>query len=579
LALALSLATGQPLSPLAEIGCAVVFGLVAVRLVLRIREDGRVTEDLVRNEEDFRDLVEASSDGVAILDSGGVLQFTSPAARRLLGITLDAEHAITLTDLLAEDDRSRVRAALASGGGDAFHVVLPTDDGPRELEIVCTDRPGSGRRVLYLRDVTTRRRRERELERMAYTDHLTGLPNRAVLFRELADAAALPDRRSLLVLDLDGFKEVNDSAGHDAGDQLLVEVARRLKTVVRGEDLVARLGGDEFAVLVTGPLDEAVEVAQRVVDALGMPHRVGDTAFAVGGSVGVAVVGPAGGQVAFREADTALRAAKQAGKGCVRIAEDDAAPIRAAGSDLGTALADGSMRIVFDAASDPQGRLVLVHATAAWHHATLGVIRGAELWATAEQQGRTADLQDWLLRSACAQVADLDDALSVAVSLPNGQVDTTGLAGRVLGALDATALPPSRLMLSFTEETLATSAAELVPELEAIRATGVRLCLDNYGMGQSLFGLLARVPLDALRADLALLSVRDGSVPSLKILEAILHITSGFGMTVIAGGIHGEELRAAVVAAGVQLLHGRALPHGLDRAALAELLSRAALVP
>jgi EAL domain-containing protein (putative c-di-GMP-specific phosphodiesterase class I) len=220
-----------------------------------------------------------------------------------------------------------------------------------------------------------------------------------------------------------------------------------------------------------------------------------------------------------------------------------------------------------------------VHATAAWEHATLGVISGVELWATAEQQGRTAELQDWLLRTACGQVVDLDDALSVAVSLPNGQVSPSGLAGRVLGALDATALSPSRLMLSFTEETLVTSSAALVPELEAIRAAGVRLCLDNYGMGQSLFGLLARVPLDALRADLSLLAVRENSAQSLKILEAILQITAGFGLTVIAGGIHTAELRESVVAAGVELLHGRALPHGLDHADLARLLHGAALIP
>jgi diguanylate cyclase (GGDEF)-like protein len=575
-ALGLSLAEGQPLSPLAEIGCAAVFVLVAVRLVLRIREDGQVTEDLVRNEEDFRDLVEASSDGVAILDAGGVLQFTSPAARHLLGTTLDAEHALTLVDLFSPEDRSRARAALDAR--DAFHVFLPCEDGQRELEIVCAERGGSGRQVIYLRDVTTRRRRERELERMAYTDHLTGLPNRAVLFQKLSDAAALPGRRSLLVLDLDGFKEVNDQAGHESGDQLLVEVARRLNTVVRGDDLVARLGGDEFAVLVTGTPAEAAEVAQRVVDALGMPHRVGGAAFAVGASVGVAPVGAAGGQAAFREADAALRAAKQAGKGCVRMASA-AAPPRAVGSDIALALADDSMRVMFDAASDPDDRLVMVHATAAWEHATLGVISGVELWATAEQQGRTAELQDWLLRTACGQVVDLDDALSVAVSLPNGQVSPSGLAGRVLGALDATALSPSRLMLSFTEETLVTSSAALVPELEAIRAAGVRLCLDNYGMGQSLFGLLARVPLDALRADLSLLAVRENSAQSLKILEAILQITAGFGLTVIAGGIHTAELRESVVAAGVELLHGRALPHGLDHAGLARLLHGAALIP
>jgi diguanylate cyclase (GGDEF)-like protein len=379
------------------------------------------------------------------------------------------------------------------------------------------------------------------------------------------------------VIDLDGFKAVNDEAGHEAGDQLLVEVGRRLKTVVRDEDLVARLGGDEFAVLVTGDLDEAVEVAHRVVETVGMPHRVGETAFAIGASVGVAAVGAAGGRPAFRQADAALRAAKLAGKGCVRVAAEDA-PSRAAGADLAAALADGTMRVVFDAASDPDDRLLLVHATPAWHHPVLGVIRGAELWTAAEQQGRTPDLQDWLLRRACEQVAGIDDQLCVAVSLPNGQVSPDGLAARVLGALRTTALPASRLILSFTEETLLTSSAALVPELEQVRAEGVRLCLDNYGMGQSLFGLLARVPLDAVRADLTLLSVRDESVRALQILEAIVQLSSRFGLTVIAGGIHSDEVRAAVTAAGVQLLHGRALPHGLDRAALAELLA-GALVP
>src|SRR3954453_14046607 len=196
----------------AEVGCAVVFGLMALRLVLRVREDGRATEDLVRSEEDFRELSEASSDGTAIMDREFLLVFPPPAARSLLGLVADGT----------------------------------------ELEATSTERPGSGRRVLYLRDVTTRRRRERELERMAYTDHLTGLPNRAMLFQELA--APSEDERCLLVLDLDGFKAVNDVAGHEAGDQLLVEVARRLHTVVREDDLVARLGGDEFAILVTGNL-------------------------------------------------------------------------------------------------------------------------------------------------------------------------------------------------------------------------------------------------------------------------------------------------------------------------------------
>src|SRR3712207_5741210 len=260
-------------SRLAEFGFAAVFTLMALRLVLRIREDGRVTEDLVRSEEDFRELVEASSDGVAIMDAGFRLLFTSPAARSLLGIGSDTVDDVCLLDLVVPEDREPVRAlAEAAGDSAALHVLVPdADGGLRELAVTSSDRPAGARRVLHLRDVTTRRRRERELERMAYTDHLTGLPNRAPLFAELNRVSAEP--RCLLVLDLDGFKAVNDVAGHEAGDQLLVEVARRLGTLVRDDDLVARLGGDEFAVLVTGSLTDAEEVAQRVVDVLRPPHR------------------------------------------------------------------------------------------------------------------------------------------------------------------------------------------------------------------------------------------------------------------------------------------------------------------
>jgi diguanylate cyclase (GGDEF)-like protein/PAS domain S-box-containing protein len=302
----------EPLSVGAETGCAVVFGLMALRLVLRIREDGRVTEDLVRSEEDFRGLIEASSDGIAIMDADYRLLFTSPAARALLGIGADGEQDISLLDLVAPDDRTLVRAATEqypAGKGAPLRFGVPRQDGaPCELEVTSSERPGSGRRVLYLRDVTTRARRERELERMAYTDHLTGLPNRAMLFEEMA--APSPEQRCLLVLDLDGFKAVNDVAGHEAGDQLLVEVARRLYTVVRDDDLVSRLGGDEFAVLAEAAPGEEEPLAARLRDAVA---AVGADS-GVTASVGATVVrsGDEGREVLSR-ADQAMYRSKGAG--------------------------------------------------------------------------------------------------------------------------------------------------------------------------------------------------------------------------------------------------------------------------
>ena len=582
LTIGLSLWRDDPLSPGAAVGVAVVFALMGLRLVLRIREDGRVTEDLVRGEEDFRGLVEASSDGIAIMDGEFRLLFTSPAARRLLGLVADAEQDLDLLDLIDPADREQVRAAALApaGEGPALHFRVRTADGAsRELEATSTERPGSGRRVLYLRDVTKRRRRERELERMAYTDHLTALPNRAALFQEMA--APFRDERCLLVLDLDGFKAVNDVAGHEAGDQLLVEVARRLNTVVREDDLVARLGGDEFAVLVTGSMAEAEDVAQRMVDALGMPHRTSDWAFAVGASVGVAPLGAAGGQRAFREADEALRAAKQAGKGCVRRSHHQHSPIVVVpDAELDAVVAAGVLQIRLDAACDADGRPVLLHAVPVWQHAEHGTVRGTEIWTVAERQGRSAALQRWLLRQACLEVAGLDDdRIGVAVSLQAGHVTTDRLAADIAEALADAGLHPSRLTISFTEEIVLTSAAALVPELEIARRSGVRLCLDNYGMGHSLFALLARIPLDMVRVDLPALAARDDTGRALRVLTAIVRTTSSFGLLTVAGGVNSPEVRATVVAAGVQLLHGRLLPHDLPVAAVAALLSGLDPVP
>src|SRR3954453_23878139 len=419
----------------AEVGCAVVFGLMALRLVLRVREDGRATEDLVRSEEDFRELIESSSDGIAIMDGDFQLLFTSPAARSLLGLAAGDAVDVSLLDLVDPDDREQVRQSTLehpAGDGPPLHFRVRqggsgSGDARREVEATSTERPGSGRRVLYLRDVTKRRRRERELERMAYTDHLTGLPNRAMLFEEMSAPSA--EERCLLVLDLDGFKAVNDAAGHEAGDHLLVEMARRLNTVVREDDLVARLGGDEFAVLVTGSLADAEDVAQRVVDVLGMPHRTSQWAFAVGASVGVAVLGMGGGPLAFREADEALLEAKQAGKGCVRVANrDTVSHVVVPDAELAAVVDEGVLQLRLHAPSDPDGRIVLVHAVPVWQHAVRGSIRGVELWSAAERQGRSAALRRWLLDQACREVAALDDGrIDVAVSLPLGMVDAEGL--------------------------------------------------------------------------------------------------------------------------------------------------------
>jgi diguanylate cyclase (GGDEF)-like protein/PAS domain S-box-containing protein len=576
-ALALAVTGAEPVTPAAQLGMAVVFVLVAARVVLRIREDGRVTEDLVRSDEDFRQLVETSSEGVAIVDADLRLLFASPAARALLGIPHTPDGDLGLLDLIDPDDRPAVRSAVWFGRTDLHFVVTGRDGGRRELEGSTSVGTGSGRRVLHLRDVTTRRRRERELERMAYTDHLTGLPNRALLFQEMsAGPDARPDadsERCLLVVDLDGFKSVNDVAGHEAGDQLLVEVARRLHGVVRDDDLVARLGGDEFAVLVDRPLAEALEVAQRVVDAMAVPHRSGEWAFALGASVGVSVLGSGGGQLAFREADAALRAAKQAGKGCVRTAE--APGSHAGGPDVGAALADGSFELRWSTAVDRDDSVALLSAVPTWR--AQDEVPAHELWTAAERQGSTADLVRWMLRTACAEVADLHPPVPAVIPLPSGHWMPEGLAAEVQAALAAAGLPPERLMLALTEESVLTSTPAMYAELNAVQQSGVRLMLDSFGMGHSMFALLARLPLDAARFDLAGLSAR-GLDRGLKIVAAMARTCADFDMLTVADGVDTEQALEGARRTGVGFAQGRAVPSDLSRDDVRLLLAGASAV-
>jgi EAL domain-containing protein (putative c-di-GMP-specific phosphodiesterase class I) len=265
----------------------------------------------------------------------------------------------------------------------------------------------------------------------------------------------------------------------------------------------------------------------------------------------------------------------------VRVAHQDAVShVVVPDADLAAVVDEGVLELRLDAACDAEGRIGLVHAVPVWRHAVHGTVRGMELWSAAERQGRSDELHRWLLDEACLEVAGLlDDRVDVAVSLPAGMVSPQGLATRVASALQAAGLAPSRLILSFTEETLLTSSAALLSELEAVRATGVRLCLDNYGMGQSIFALMARVPLDVVRVDLAALAPRDELARALHVLGMIVGTIHNLGLMSVAGGVSTPELRARIVATGADLLHGRSEPHDLTVEELAVLVAGGDPVP
>jgi predicted signal transduction protein with EAL and GGDEF domain len=315
---------------------------------------------------------------------------------------------------------------------------------------------------------------------------------------------------------------------------------------------------------MAGAEEAAVEAAQRVVDVLAQPFRVGARTFSVGASVGLCRVHPGGGQLAFRQADTALRSAKQAGKGCWRVHTEDRVALAAATSDVAAALADGEVQLRFDLiANGDTGILAAVHAHPVWVHGELGVLPAPELWAAAERQGQTAALQHWLLTQACADVVEMDDDLLVAVDLPAGLVHADELPGEVTGALAGAGMAPRRLTLFFTEEVLQTSSAALIPALHTVHEAGVQLGLDDYGMGSSLWSQLGRLPLDVVMVDVRNLPSRGDSKRTLQVLGAIASSARMFEVATVAKEVAATEMLVELRTQGMVAVCGPALPTGL----------------
>ena len=558
------------------VAAAAVVALMLARAVARYRDRTELVQDLVRRDDDVRELVSVVSDEVAVLDADLRLVVVSPAARVLLGLPphdLPGADDVDLLDLVDDVDTARV-AALLQEGRDTTRVVRfalrPGPDGARtQVEATVLGRPRTDRQVLHLRQATDSLRRERELERLAFTDHLTELPNRASLAATL-DATDGGDR-CLLLLDLDGFKAVNDGSGHDAGDRVLVEVAQRLQRLVRTGDLAARVGGDEFALVLAGDLHAATDAAQRIIAALSRPYRVGPVTAVIGVSVGIARLDAGAGAEAMRAADDALRAAKDAGKGCWRTAGNDG-PVTGPG-DVLAALAGGSLQLRFDALSDVRsGRVIGLDAGLHWVHPDLGLLSAAEVWSAAGRQGSHRELRRWMLEESCRTAASAP-GVHVGVPLCPELAEPGTLLADVADALAATGLTPERLALSFPEELLQSASADVPSALRAVHDAGVHLALSGHGLGTSLWGILARVPVDAVVVSLPVLAATGSPDTALRALSGITRSAREVRVQTILADVTNPSVVAQVGAMGVLAMTGPLLPSGLTAAEATALVA------
>jgi diguanylate cyclase (GGDEF)-like protein len=413
---------------------------------------------------------------------------------------------------------------------------------------------------------------EAQLRHQAFHDGLTGLPNRALFADRVGHALSRAARGhtapAVVFIDLDGFKLVNDTLGHAAGDELLIGTAQRIRDCLRQGDTAARLGGDEFAVLLEDldEPDQAHVVAERLRHALRAPANVRDHECRVRASIGVAFPGPDGdAESVLRRADLAMYAAKQRGGDRVTAFELDMLAHADARTELATdlhaAIALGQVGLHFQPIVDMvDGSALAVEALARWRHPRRGLLAADAFIPIAEQTGLIDELGRVLLDAACRAAASWPEgehgAPKVAVNVSSAQLRAERFAGDVAAALECHGLRPERLIVEITESVAMASDPETRATLAALRALGVGLALDDFGTGYSSLSHLARTNVDLLKLDRAFLAGIDGDAAQARLLEGVLQLAASLGVSVVAEGIERWDQRDRVLELGGRIGQG-----------------------
>ncbi|GAA1034894.1 hypothetical protein GCM10009557_40930 [Virgisporangium ochraceum] len=410
----------------------------------------------------------------------------------------------------------------------------------------------------------------RDNRELAVTDGLTGLANRVLVTERLAQLSHQPIRAgrytAVLLIDLDRFKPINDTFGHEAGDAVLVAAADAMRAVIREGDLAGRLGGDEFALVLRNlpSRDVAGAAAARLLNALRTPVIFGDQVLMIEASIGVAVHDDpdTSGDTLLQRADTALYAAKRAGRGRFEY-YSDVMDTKAREAELRRAIADDELVVFFQpAVALDTGELRAVEALVRWNHPTRGLLGPAAFIDLAEETGAVVPLGAWVLRRACQEAADWRAALPGAeplrltVNLSPKQVAQADLVQTVEKILADTAFPPDRLTLEITESVILSPDQLTVDRLEALRDLGIQLAVDDFGTGYSALSYLRRLPVTVLKIDRSFVTGIADDPEARSVCEAVVHLGNAFRMNVVAEGIETAEQAAALIDMGCSVGQG-----------------------
>ncbi|HET9650824.1 MAG TPA: EAL domain-containing protein [Usitatibacter sp.] len=572
-----------------------VAGLIGV--VTDVTAYKETEKALEASEARFRVLTESSLDLISVVDAEGTILYQSPALRSLLGYDPGETIGRRVVDLVHRDDRDQASEALTRviemrRTNEPVEFRLRHRNGMwrtfESLGTNCLDNPYIRGIVFNSRDVTDRKVIQQRMQHLAYHDNLTGLPNRLLFQDRLANSIARAERAShmlaVLFVDLDTFKNITDSLGHDAGDELLRGVSRRLSQCIRLEDSIARQGGDEFIVLLD-TIDDSRGgsiVAQKILNALRQPFRVGGIEQHVSASVGVALYPEDGRdpQTLMKNADTAMFHAKAQGKNTYQYftAQMNVAVKRR--MTLESALRRAVMQKDFMLHYQPQvdintGAIVAVEALVRWRSPD-GIVMPADFVPLAEETGLINEVGEWVLHEACRQAQAWHDLglerRRMAVNLSARQFSEPGFLEMVTRVLEETKLPPTSLELEITESQVMRQTDPLMALLNRLSDMGVQLAIDDFGTGYSSLSYLKRLPIQKVKIDQSF--VRDLTVDpnDTAIVVAIINMARSLDLDTIAEGVETEAQLRLLQQKGCDVGQGYFFSRPLDADALLPLL-------